>query len=112
MDLSADVIYSRFIKPINPEPIINSATKTGKIITIEDNTVEGGFGSKILELINESGINVKTKVFGYPDKFICHGSKNQLEKIFGLDAKSIFENVLKMFNKCMSVKDEFGGNLI
>lgn len=104
MDLSADVIYSRFIKPVNPKPIINSAIKTGKIVTIEDNTVEGGFGSRILEIINESGINVKTKIFGYPDRFICHGSKKELEKMFGLDAKSIFNCVMKMFNR-YSVKD-------
>lgn len=105
MDLSADVIYARFIKPVNPKLIINSAIKTGRIITIEDNTVEGGFGSKILEILNENGINARTKIFGYPDRFICHGSKNELENMFGLDAKSIFSHVLKMFNKC-SVKDK------
>lgn len=111
IDFSADVIYSRFIKPINPKIIINSAIKTRKIITIEDNTIEGGFGSKILELINQRGINVKTKIFGYPDQFICHGSKNELQKIHGLDAKSIFNNTLKMFNKCVRIKDKVGGNL-
>ena len=113
MGLSADVIYSRFIKPINPDTIINSAIKTKKIVTIEDHTIEGGFGSKILELINEKGIdNVRTKLFGYPDQFICHGSKNQLQEMFKLDANSIFNDILKMLNKCIIVKDKVGGNLI
>ncbi|MDQ2085315.1 1-deoxy-D-xylulose-5-phosphate synthase [Herbivorax sp. ANBcel31] len=112
IDLSADVIYSRFIKPINPKNIINSAIKTRRVITIEDNAIEGGFGSKILELINQRGINVKTKIFGYPDEFIYHGSKNELQEIFRLDTKSIFSDILKMFNKSRGVKGEAGGNLI
>ncbi|MFZ5985795.1 MAG: 1-deoxy-D-xylulose-5-phosphate synthase [Bacillota bacterium] len=99
MDLSADVIYSRFIKPVDPKLILDSAVKTRRLITIEDNAIEGGFGSRVLEMINQKGINVKTRIFGYPDAFIPHGSKNELQHIYRLDADSIVRDVLKILNK-------------
>lgn len=96
LDIYSDVIYSRFIKPIDEKLIINSAIKTRRIITIEDNAISGGFGSKILEIINQKGINIKTRIFGYPDQFIQHGSKNELQKMCRLDIDSIFNDVLKI----------------
>lgn len=99
MDLSADVIYCRFIKPLDSNTIINSILKTRRLITIEDNTIEGGFGSRILETINQKGINIKTRMFGYPDDFIPHGSTKELTHMYRLDADSIFNDVLKVINK-------------
>ncbi|TYQ13378.1 UNVERIFIED_CONTAM: 1-deoxy-D-xylulose-5-phosphate synthase [Acetivibrio alkalicellulosi] len=101
IDLSAEVIYSRFIKPIDPKIILNSAVKTRRLITIEDNVIQGGFGSKVLEMINQKGINIKTRIFGYPDELIFHGSNNELKEIFRLDPQSIFHDVLKILNKVM-----------
>ncbi|NLD50402.1 MAG: 1-deoxy-D-xylulose-5-phosphate synthase, partial [Clostridiaceae bacterium] len=89
MDLNAEVIYSRFIKPLDEKLILNSAVKTRRVITIEDNAIEGGFGSRVLEMINQKGINVKTRMFGYPDRFIQHGSINELNQVYRLDPESI-----------------------
>jgi len=97
--LSADVIYCRFIKPLDSNTIINSVLKTKRLVTIEDNTVEGGFGSRVLETINQKGINVTTRMFGYPDAFIPHGSIKELVHMYRLDPDSIFNDVLKLINK-------------
>lgn len=93
--LSVDVINARFVKPLDEKAIIRSALKTGKVYTIEDNSVLGGFGSSILELFSKNNINVKTKVCGFPDEFVMHGSRNDLLKKYRLDADSLFNDIMK-----------------
>ena len=99
LNISADVIYSRFIKPLDSNTILDSVLKTGTLITIEDNAIEGGYGSRILEMISQKGIDARSKVIGYPDSFIPHGSKTELQHIYRLDADSIYNDVLKLLNK-------------
>lgn len=89
-DISCEVINMRFLKPIAEEKILNSIEKTKNVITIEDNLLAGGLGTKIKELIATSGINdVKIKCFGYPDEFIKQAEVNEIEQEYGLDASSI-----------------------
>lgn len=95
LNISAEVINARFIKPLDVKTIINSAQKTGKVFTLEDNTIIGGFGSSVLSLINSSGISAKVKMLGYPDKFIHHGSRSDLIKEFKLDTESIVKEIFK-----------------
>lgn len=67
-----------------------SIRKTKNVITIEDGILKGGLGSSVMELINEYKIeDVFVKMYGYDDVFIQHGSVEELEKLYGLDAKSI-----------------------
>lgn len=99
MDISCDIIYSRFIKPIDEKLLLNSAIKTRRVITIEDNAIAGGFGSRVLETMNQKGINIKTKMFGYPDQFIPHGAKNELQNIYRLDEQAIVNDAIKIVNK-------------
>jgi len=99
MDISCDVIYFRFIKPIDEKLLINSVLKTKHLITIEDNAIAGGFGSRLLETMNQKGIYIKTKMFGYPDQFIPHGSKNELQSIYRLDEQAIVNEAVKLLNK-------------
>jgi 1-deoxy-D-xylulose-5-phosphate synthase len=95
--VSSDVINARFAKPVDSKLIIDSAVKTKRIVVLEDNTVIGGFGSSVLEMLNQRGINIKTKLFGFPDIPIIHGSKNALMKKYKLDPDSIVEEILKLF---------------
>lgn len=97
--ISCDVIYSRFIKPVDSNLLLDSASKTKHVITIEDNAVAGGFGSMVLEEMNRNGIVAQMKMFGYPDQFIQHGSKNELQQMYGLDEQSIVNDVIKMLKK-------------
>ena len=84
LNISAEVIYSRFIKPLDVNTILGSVLKTGALVTIEDNAMEGGYG-RILEMISQKDINIRSKVIGYPDSFIPHGSIRELQHIYRLD---------------------------
>lgn len=94
-NINAEVINARFLKPIDKKTILKSAIKTKKVITIEDNIITGGLGSAVIEIINESNLEgIKIKCFGY-EGFVKQGTVNELEKIYGLDAKSIVKEILK-----------------
>ena len=101
--INAEVINARFLKPLDEETITNSITKTKVVITIEDNIIEGALGTKIEELIVEKNIQAKIRKFGYPDKFIKHGTPQELEKIYGLDAENIAKNCAKILEKNLYV---------
>ena len=96
--INAEVINTRFVKPLDENMILASAKKTKNVVTIEDNILSGGFGSAVLQLINNNEMkDVSVKMFGYPDKFINQGSMDEIEKLYGLDYQSITDNILKEF---------------
>ena len=97
-NIDAEIINIRFLKPLDKETIINSINKTKKVITIEDNITLGGLSSSIKELIIDNCIkDVKLKTFGYPNKFIKHGTIEQKEEKYGLDAQSIYKCIIDNF---------------
>jgi 1-deoxy-D-xylulose-5-phosphate synthase len=88
--ISASVINARFVKPLDRELILREARRTGCLVTVEENALQGGFGSAVLELLEEERItDVRIKRLGIPDRFIEHGSQAQLRKDLGLDAEGI-----------------------
>ena len=93
---SCEVINARFVKPIDERAILDTCKKTGKVITIEDNIISGGFGSVVSSLISSKGISCKMKMLGYPDEKISHATQKQLYRIYSLDAQGIYENALKL----------------
>ena len=94
--IETEVINSRFLKPLDKEGILNSIKKTKNCITIEDGVITGGLGTSIKELIVDEDLrDVKIKAFAYPDKFIEHGSVDELEKKYGMDAETIANEILK-----------------
>lgn len=96
-DIHADVINSRFLKPIDEDLIIKSINKTKNVITIEDGTLTGGLYTKVLEVINKNNLkDIDIKGFGYPDKFIEHGKVEELEKLYGLNKESILDAIDKI----------------
>ena len=86
----------RFVKPIDEEILHEVAKKFKIILTIEDASTIGGFGSAVTEFINDNGYNLIVKRLGIPDKFIDHGSPQELYKECGLDAESIAETVKRL----------------
>ena len=69
---------------------MSAANKTGRIVTVEENALQGGFGSAVLELLYDSGMQkVKIKRLGIPDRYIEQGSQAQLRKDVGIDAEGI-----------------------
>ena len=98
-NINAEVINIRFLKPLDKEIIIKSVKKTKNCITIEDNILLGGLASNVKELLIDNKIDVNIKTFGYPNKFIKHGSVEDIEKKYGLDTESIYNYVINNFKK-------------
>ena len=94
-------VAMRFVKPLD-EPLLHSVFKTYKtIITLEDNSVKGGFGSAVLEFAAAHNYKNTIKTVGIPDVFIEQGSVAQLQQSVGLDADSL-RLVLNSFLKDIS----------
>jgi len=88
--IGASVINCRFVKPLDGELICTMAEKLGNVITVEENVLDGGFGSAILELFGERGFSwVTVKRIGILDRFVEHGPQETLRGIFGIDAEGI-----------------------
>ena len=95
---SVEIINARFAKPIDEKLILDSINKTKKVITIEDNSLSGGFGSHIEDLILRNNIEkVKFRAFGWDDIFVEHGKVEELETLHGLDVENIAKETRKMF---------------
>ncbi|MFH1576251.1 MAG: 1-deoxy-D-xylulose-5-phosphate synthase, partial [Candidatus Margulisiibacteriota bacterium] len=88
--IAAKVINARFVKPLDKELILTEAKSAGKVVTVEEGVLEGGFGSAVLELLTEEGISVPVKRIGLPSKFIEQGTRAELFEIYGLTAEKIF----------------------
>ena len=88
------VINARFLKPLDKDTILSKIKDKKLVITIEDGTVVGGLGSAIKELAIDNDMkNIKCKSFAYPDKFIQHGTPNELEEIYGVNVDSIIKYI-------------------
>ena len=89
------VMNVRFVKPMDRQLILSLAA-TGRLITLEENAVQGGFGSSVLELLEEEGITgVSVTRLGYPDRFVEQGEQAELKALYGLDTAGIVKAVMK-----------------
>ena len=88
-ELDATIIDMRFIKPLDEDLIIKIANTNKKLISIEDNTITGGAGSAINELLQRNKIRTPLSILGVPDRITEHGSQNELYELYGLDAMHI-----------------------
>jgi 1-deoxy-D-xylulose-5-phosphate synthase len=106
-NINAEVINVRFLKPLDEKTIVESIKKNKKIVTIEDNILQGGLATSLNELIVRNNIkNVKIKNFGYPNIFVKHGSVKEIEKKYGLDIKNIVEETKELLNNGEDEKKE------
>lgn len=88
----------RFVKPLDEALLHEALSKYSKIITVEDGTVKGGFGSAILEFMAEYGYNNEIIILGIPDRIVEHGTPKELHKECGYDAEGIANTVRQMMN--------------
>jgi len=86
----------RFAKPLDEEMLHEVFNKFNKIITVEDGTVKGGFGSAILEFMNEQKYKAEVKILGIPDHIVEHGTPKELHHECHYDAEAIKAAVLEM----------------
>jgi len=94
--IKCSVINSRFIKPIDKDCVLKFLDKTKYIITVEENVIQGGFGSAILEEIQNIDKDINIINLGIPDTFVEHGPQNVLRSKYQIDAQGIYNTVKKM----------------
>jgi 1-deoxy-D-xylulose-5-phosphate synthase len=93
---SAAVINPRFIKPIDREMLERYASRIAAFVTFEDHAKMGGFGSAVVEALEEMGSPVPVVRIGWPDQFIEHGKVDQLRARYGLTAEAALTQVLPL----------------
>ena len=98
----------RFAKPLDEVMLHEVFGKFEKIITVEDGTVVGGFGSAVLEFMNEHNYKAEIKILGIPDRLVEHGTPKELHHECGYDAPAIKEAVLEMLKGKVSVNQLLG----
>ncbi len=95
--IEAAVMNARFLKPLDADLICHWAQKTSRVLTVEENVLQGGFGSAVLELFQEKGmLSLQVKRLGIPDLFVEHGSQALLRKKYGIDWEGIFKGAEEM----------------
>jgi 1-deoxy-D-xylulose-5-phosphate synthase len=86
----------RFVKPLDEVLLHEVFGKFDKIITVEDGTIVGGFGSAVLEFMNEHNYKAEIKMLGIPDRLVEHGTPKEQYKECGYDAEAIKEAVMQL----------------
>ncbi len=95
--ISATVVNSRFVKPLDRELITSLARKIPRIVTVEENVIQGGFGSAVLECLSDEGITGNQVLrLGIDDAFVEHGSQKILRAKYGIDAAGIAKAVVDL----------------
>lgn len=103
--ISCNIVNMRFVKPLDENKLDEIAKKFSKIITLEENSIVGGFGSGVLEYFNGKSYKNDILRIGLPDYFIEHGTQAELHKILGIDPEGIAERV-KIFCRNKQVSQE------
>jgi 1-deoxy-D-xylulose-5-phosphate synthase len=91
--ISCSVVNGRFVKPMDREIIVSLSSLSRRVLTLEENSIVGGFGSCILEVLSEEGVAAEVKRLGMPDRFLRHGSPSTLRTHLGLDPEGIKKTV-------------------
>ena len=95
--LDVGVINARFIKPLDETTLLRALREAAFVLTIEESTLVGGFGSAVLELANDHGVNTShIRRLGVPDRFIEHGERNEQLADIGLDVAGIVKAAKEM----------------
>lgn len=98
--IETTVVNCRFVKPLDADTITRLARAIPRIVTVEENALQGGFGSAVLEALADGGVGpIHLKRLGIPDHFIEHGAASVLRKKYGLDAEGIVQAARQMVPK-------------
>lgn len=101
--ISSALINARFVKPLDSETILKYARRCGRLVVIEENSVQGGFGSAVSELLSSEGIcGVPVCQVGLPDEFIGQGAQTLLRQFHGLDPEQIARTAAELVQQSRS----------
>ena len=93
--LDFTLIDMRFVKPLDKVVLKKYLKNADLFVSLEDGSVAGGAGSAVLEFCSEENIDIRSKIFGIPDKFIEHASREEMIAECGLDSSSLEERIKK-----------------
>ncbi|WP_107667738.1 1-deoxy-D-xylulose-5-phosphate synthase [Cyanothece sp. BG0011] len=97
--IEATVINARFVKPLDTELIVPLAQRIGKVVTLEEGCLMGGFGSAVAEALLDHDVVVPVKRFGIPDKLVDHAKPDESKADLGLSSPQIAEQIRQLFFK-------------
>ncbi len=96
--LSVGVVNARFSKPIDRDRLLEQAAEIGLLVTMEDHVLAGGFGSAVLEVLQEAGVHLPIERIGWPDEFVDHGSDvESLQAIYGITFEDTCRRVIERY---------------
>jgi 1-deoxy-D-xylulose-5-phosphate synthase len=96
---SAAIINPRFIKPLDHEVLARYASRVAAFVTFEDHVKMGGFGTAVVEALDEMGLSVPVIRIGWPDQFIEHGKIDDLRARYGLTVEAALAQVLPLLTR-------------
>ncbi len=96
---SAAVINARFAKPVDAACLVSYARRCELLVTMEDHVLAGGFGSAVLEALNDAELETPVVRIGWPDQFIEHGKVDELRARYGVTAEAALERVRPLLRK-------------
>ncbi len=100
LGIDAAVVNTRFVKPLDRDLFRDLLARVPRLITVEDHVIMGGFGSALIEFLADEGFSgVAVKRLGVPDRFIPHGTQDELKKLCGFDKDAIAQAVLQMVRR-------------
>jgi 1-deoxy-D-xylulose-5-phosphate synthase len=104
--LSVGVINARFVKPIDRTTLLKAVEEASLVVTVEEGTLEGGFGSTLLEAANAAGLSSRNVLrLGLPDRFIEHAERGELLSLLGLDVPGICSSVRQALGREASTEE-------
>ena len=93
------VVNARFVKPIDEKAVLQAAREHLLLVTLEENVLQGGYGSSVEHYLNQTKETVSVLTLGIEDCFVEHGTVPQLQERIGLDAVSVCEKIIKAYEK-------------
>jgi 1-deoxy-D-xylulose-5-phosphate synthase len=100
LGIDASVVNARFVKPLDKNLFRDLLTRVPRLITVEDHVVTGGFGSGLIEFLADEGFTgIEVKRLGVPDRFIPHGTQDELRKMCGFDKDAIAQATLQLVRR-------------
>ena len=100
LGINAAVVNARFVKPLDKELLSALLARAPRLITVEDHVTSGGFGSAVLEFLADEAITgIEIRRLGVPDRFIPHGTQDELRKLCGIDKDAIAHAALQMVRR-------------
>jgi len=86
------------VKPLDAQTLLAAARHPRLVVTLKENMLAGGFGSSVLELFAEEGVETPVQTIGIPDAFLQHGSRDELLAQLDIDAEKIAQTVMGMLS--------------